>query len=77
MGVRTPASYTVEQCLVDWLETLSTQAEITVMGYRIMARHLTGLIGHIKLADLRCETSTLRWARWLSASTPGALGWPG
>ena len=42
-GVRTPASYTAGQCLKDWLETLNTQAEITVTGYRIMARHLTGL----------------------------------
>ena len=44
-GVRTPANYTVGQCLKDWLETLNTKAEITVTGYRIMARHLTGLIG--------------------------------
>jgi len=53
VGVRTPATYTVEHCLKDWLETLNTQAEITVTGYRIMARHLTGLIGHVKLADLK------------------------
>jgi hypothetical protein len=52
-GVRTHATYTVEHCLKDWLETLSTQAEITVTGYRIMARHLTGLIGNVKLADLK------------------------
>jgi hypothetical protein len=52
-GVRTPATYTVGQCLKDWLETLTTQAEITVTGYRIMARHLTGLIGSVKLADLK------------------------
>jgi hypothetical protein len=36
-GVRTTASFTVEHCLKDWLETLSTQAETTVTGYRIMA----------------------------------------
>ena len=52
-GVRTTATYTVERCLMDWLQTLNTQAEITVTGYRIMARHLTGLIGHVKLADLK------------------------
>jgi integrase len=52
-GVRTPATYTVEYCLKDWLQTLNTQAEITVTGYRIMARHLTGLIGSVKLADLK------------------------
>jgi integrase len=52
-GIRTTAHYTVEQCLKDWLESLNTQAESTVTGYRIMARHLTGLIGKIKLADLK------------------------
>jgi hypothetical protein len=52
-GVRTTATYTVEHCLKDWLETLNAQAEITVTGYRIMARHLTGLIGSVKLADLK------------------------
>jgi hypothetical protein len=29
-----PASYTVKHCLTDWLETLTTQAETTVTGYR-------------------------------------------
>ena len=52
-GVPTPARYTVEQCLKDWLETLNTQAGSTVTGYRIMVRHLTGLIGNIKLAELK------------------------
>ena len=52
-GIRTPAHYTVEQCLKDWLETLNTQAESTVTGYRIMARHLVELIGTIKLAELK------------------------
>src|SRR5919204_2026703 len=33
-GIRTPAHHTVEQCLKDWLETLNTQAESTVTGYR-------------------------------------------
>jgi hypothetical protein len=45
----------VEQCLQDWLETLNTQAESTVTGYRIMARHLTGLIGNVKLVDLKIK----------------------
>ena len=48
-----PANYTVEQCLKDWLETLNTQAETTVTGYRIMVRHLIELIGNVKLADLK------------------------
>jgi hypothetical protein len=37
----------------DWLETLNTQAESTLTGYRIMVRHLTGLIGTIKLVELK------------------------
>ena len=52
-GIRTPANYTVEQCLKDWLETLNTQAETTLTGYRIMARHTTELIGKLKLIELK------------------------
>ena len=52
-GVRTPASYTVEQYLKDWLETLNTQAASTLTGYRIMVRHLVELIGNVKLVDLK------------------------
>ena len=48
-----PANYTVEQCLKDWLEALNTQAESTLTGYRIMVRHLAGLIGDVKLAELK------------------------
>jgi hypothetical protein len=50
---RTSTNYTVEQCLKDWLETLNTQAETTVTGYRSMVRHLAGMIGHVKLAELK------------------------
>jgi integrase len=39
----------------DWLETLNTQAESTVTGYRIMVRHLIGLIGNVKLVDLKVK----------------------
>jgi hypothetical protein len=52
-GVRTPAHYTVEQCLKDWLETLNTQAATTVTGYQIRARHLIELTGHVKLSELK------------------------
>ena len=52
-GVRAPARYTVEQCLKDWLETLNTQAESTVTGYRIMVRHLVELLGSVKLVELK------------------------
>jgi hypothetical protein len=52
-GIRTPAIYTVEQCLNDCLETLNTQAESTLTGYRIMVRHLAGLVGNVKFAELK------------------------
>jgi integrase len=52
-GIRTSAQYTVEQCLKDWLETLNTQAESTLTGYRIMVGHLTALVGNVKLAELK------------------------
>jgi integrase len=52
-GIRTTAHYTVEQCLKDWLESLSTQAATTITGYQIMARHLIELIGNIKLSELK------------------------
>src|SRR5260370_35548298 len=52
-GVRTPAKYTVEQCLKDWLETLNTQAESTVTGYTIMARHLVEMIGNGEMVELK------------------------
>jgi hypothetical protein len=54
-GVRTPADYTIQQCLKDWLETLNTQAVSTVTGYRIMSRHLIELVGSVKLADLKAR----------------------
>ena len=52
-GVRTPANFTVKQCLKDWLETLNTQAESTVTGYLIMVRHLVGLLGSVRLVELK------------------------
>ena len=52
-GIRTPANYTVEQCLKDWLQTLNTQAESTTTGYRIMVSHLIELTGTVKLAELK------------------------
>ena len=76
-GIRTPANYTVELCLKDWLETLNTQAESTVTGYRITVRHLIGLIGTVRLAELKVRDVDFARARWLSACQPGALGWPG
>ena len=72
-----PANYTVEQCLKDWLETLNTQAESTLTGYRIMVRHLAGLIGNVKLVELKVRDADFALGKRLSACRPGALGWPG
>ena len=43
----------MEQCLKDWLETLNTQAQSTLTGYRIMVRHPIELIGAVKLSELK------------------------
>ena len=60
-GIRTPARYTVEQCLKDWLETLHTQAATTVTSYQIVVRHLTELIGAVKLSELKvCDVDFAR-----------------
>ena len=75
-GIRTPANYTVEQCLKDWLQTLNTQAESTTTGYRIMVSHLIELIGAVKLAELKVRDADFALGK-LSACQPGALGWPG
>jgi hypothetical protein len=52
-GIRTPANYTVEQCLKEWLQTLNKHAETTRTGYRIMVRHIVERIGTVKLAGLK------------------------
>jgi hypothetical protein len=52
-GIRTPANYTVELYLKDWLETVNTQAKSTLTCYQIMARHLIDLIGNVKLGELK------------------------
>jgi hypothetical protein len=41
-------------------------------GVPIMARHLTELIGNVKLSELKVRDATSRWASWLSACRPGA-----
>jgi hypothetical protein len=42
-----------KQCLKDWLETLNTQAQSAVTGYRIMVRHMIEPIGNVELTDLK------------------------
>ena len=46
-------------------------------GYRIMVRHLTELIGNIKLAELKVRDVEFALGKLASACQPGALGWPG
>lgn len=52
-GVRTPANYSVEQCLKDWPETLSTQAEGTLTATGSWPGTLTRPIGNVRLVDLK------------------------
>ena len=54
-SVRTPAYYTVERCIEDWLESLTTQSSTTLTNYRNAAGHVIELIGSIKLADLKAR----------------------
>ena len=54
-GVRTPVNYTVQQCVEDWLASLKTQAQTTVVGYQIAADHMIELLGGIKLANLKAH----------------------
>jgi integrase len=54
-SVRTPAHYTIQQCIEDWLDSLSTQSPATLTNYRNAAGHVIELIGSIKLADLKAR----------------------
>ena len=54
-SVRTPAHYTVQQCIEDWLNSLTTQSPTTLTNYRTAAHHVIELIGNIKLADLKAR----------------------
>ena len=56
-NVRTPARYTVQQCIDDWLASLTTQSRTTLRNYQNAAGHMIELIGSIKLADLKARTS--------------------
>jgi integrase len=52
-GIRTPATYTVEQCVRDWLDSLKLDPE-TVAGYRSQAeKWIYPKIGKAKLKDLK------------------------
>ena len=54
-NVRTPARYTVQQCIEDWLASLTTQSRTTLRNYQNAAGHVIDLIGSIKLADLKAR----------------------
>ena len=52
-GIRTPATYTVEQCVRDWLDSLTLDAD-TVASYRGQAaKWIYPKIGKAKLKDLK------------------------
>ena len=73
-GVRTPANFTVAQCLKDWLETLNTQAESTVTGYRIMVGHLVELIGNVKLVELKVRDVEFALGKLAKPRSTGQIG---
>jgi hypothetical protein len=53
VGVRTSATYTVAQCIEDWLAGgLAKTQPGTVANYRLLAEHLVAEIGAVKLKDL-------------------------
>lgn len=54
-SVRTPAHYTVQECIEDWLNSLGTQSSTTLTNYRTAAGHVIELIGSIKLTDLKAR----------------------
>ena len=54
-NVRTPARYTVQQCIEDWMASLTTQSRTTLRNYQNAAGHMIELIGSIKLADLKAR----------------------
>lgn len=54
-NVRTPANYTVQQCIEDWLDSLTTQSPRTLTNYWTAAGYVIELTGSIKLADLKAR----------------------
>lgn len=51
-GVRSKATYTVEQCVEDWLATLSGKSQKTQKDYAGSAAHAVKHLGKAKLKDL-------------------------
>lgn len=51
-GVRTPATYTVEQLMLEWLVTLNGKSEKTQKNARAEAQHTINALGQVKLKDL-------------------------
>jgi integrase len=52
-GIRTPATYTIEQCVRDWLDSLTLDPD-TIAGYRSQAeKWIYPKIGKAKLKDLK------------------------
>ena len=51
-GIRTPATYTVEQLMQDWLATLSDLSAKTQKNAKADAQHTIDKLGAVKLKDL-------------------------
>ena len=51
-GVRTPATYTVEQLMLEWLVSLNGKSEKTQKNARAEAQHTINALGQVKLKDL-------------------------
>ncbi len=52
-GVRTPETYTVKQCITDWLASLADLSPKTVSDYTGQAQHMITELGAEKLKKLR------------------------
>jgi hypothetical protein len=51
-GVRTPATYTVDQVMLDWLAALTDKSAKTQKNAKADAQHTINSLGHVKLKDL-------------------------
>lgn len=58
-GIQTPATYTVEQCVADWLDALELDPS-TVAGYRSQAeKWIYPKIGATRLKDFKATDADL------------------
>jgi hypothetical protein len=61
-GIRTPATYTVKQCVADWLDDLTLDPD-TIATYRGQAeKWINPKIGAAKPGDHARDAETAEWA---------------